>query len=544
MLSPGQDLEQLISRLSVDNLQELVGNDIVSTVTVLNPPAGFIPALRQIARDLFYYRPDELFGSKRIRTICNQAMTTEKLDELTDRLDLEDRRELESFDPLQDGKTWQRYQGFFGIDTDQTAATRFEPDQQDVGSEFALFAHQRRAASRIHDALEGGYGRVVLHMPTGAGKTRTAMHVCSRVLSDAEPSVLVWLAASPELLDQAADAFETAWSHLGNRTVKVKRCWGEHPPDFANIEDGVVIAGLQKMHSFASREPIGILRLASRVRLVVVDEAHQAIAPTYRSVISKLSETGQHNALLGLTATPGRTWSDIAADQELSEFFGERKVMLEVDGWSNPVSYLMDQGYLARPSFRQLDYEVDPNLQGTLRAAVEWFEDYGEDTLATLAASVERNVAVIDEIRRLADCGHRRILLFAASVRNAEVIAAALCALGLDGRSVTGETPPSVRKRIIKAFRSKSEAPIVVCNYGVLTTGFDAPNTSAAVIARPTKSLVLYSQMVGRATRGPKVGGNETCEISTVVDIDLPGFRDVAEAFTNWEDVWDEYSNS
>ena len=473
--------------------------------------------------------------------MCNEAMSSEKLDELAERLDLENGRELENYDPLKDGKTRQRYLGFFGIDTGKTAALRFEPDQQDIRPQFALFAHQRRAANRVYDALEGGYGRVVLHMPTGAGKTRTAMHVCSRVLAETEPSVLVWLAASPELLDQAADAFKAAWSHLGNRPVTLKRCWGEHPSNFSDIRDGVVIAGLQKMHSFASREPLESLRLASKVRLVVVDEAHQAIAPTYKSSISKLCQTGQYNALLGLTATPGRTWSDIAADQELSEFFGERKVMLEVEGWSNPVSYLMDEGYLAKPSFRQLEVEAAPDLKARYQAHVGQFEDYDEDTLASLASNVERNITVISEIRRLVDCGHRRILLFAASVRHAEVIAASLCAIGLDGRVVTGDSPSNARQRIIRAFRSRTDAPIVVCNYGVLTTGFDAPNTSAAVIARPTKSLVLYSQMVGRATRGTKVGGNETCEISTVVDIDLPGFRDVTEAFTNWEDVWNEH---
>jgi superfamily II DNA or RNA helicase len=73
----------------------------------------------------------------------------------------------------------------------------------------------------------------------------------------------------------------------------------------------------------------------------------------------------------------------------------------------------------------------------------------------------------------------------------------------------------------------------------VLTTGFDAPRTSAAVIARPTKSLVLYSQMVGRAIRGVRAGGNETAVIVTVVDQGLPGFNSVADAFTNWEDIWD-----
>lgn len=80
---------------------------------------------------------------------------------------------------------------------------------------------------------------------------------------------------------------------------------------------------------------------------------------------------------------------------------------------------------------------------------------------------------------------------------------------------------------------------MVLCNYGVLTTGFDAPATSAVLIARPTKSLVLYSQMVGRGIRGPLAGGNSDAEIVTVVDNNLPGFGSVASAFTNWEDVWE-----
>ena len=74
----------------------------------------------------------------------------------------------------------------------------------------------------------------------------------------------------------------------------------------------------------------------------------------------------------------------------------------------------------------------------------------------------------------------------------------------------------------------------------MLTTGFDAPGTSAAVIARPTISLVLYSQMVGRAIRGKKAGGNAEAEIVTVVDSGLPGFGDIGDAFLNWEDVWEE----
>ena len=79
---------------------------------------------------------------------------------------------------------------------------------------------------------------------------------------------------------------------------------------------------------------------------------------------------------------------------------------------------------------------------------------------------------------------------------------------------------------------------MAVVNYGVLTAGFDAPRTSCVVIGRPTTSLVLYSQMVGRALRGPKSGGNRTCQIYTVADTSLPGFRSVATGFQNWEELW------
>ena len=83
----------------------------------------------------------------------------------------------------------------------------------------------------------------------------------------------------------------------------------------------------------------------------MVDEAHQSIATTYREAIEALTETGQYTGLLGLTATPGRTWSDVATDKQLSDFFGERKVTVEIEGHANAIDALIEQGYMARPSF-------------------------------------------------------------------------------------------------------------------------------------------------------------------------------------------------
>ena len=537
---PGQQLEELVERMSHESLGVVLGSDVLELVGTLNGVSDKLDAVRRIAVTFLRDRPDETMAQGEIRAICLDAMSREKLSELAARVGVSGVAELRDLNPFQDAETWRVFLGFFGIDARGAAPFAAALDRETVRSEFGLFPHQRRAANSVAHAIRGGHGRVVLHMPTGAGKTRTAMHLVSRFMIAIEPCVVVWLANSAELLDQAADAFQEAWTHLGNRDVELLRFWGDHAPDPSSIFEGVVVAGLQKMHAFKGKEPIGILRLAKSADLVIVDEAHQAVAPTYREVIETLTETGAHNALVGLTATPGRTWSDITADERLTEFFDSRKVMLEVEGWDDPVSYLMDEGYLARPTFNRLEVGASAELKPRLQTEGNAGDDYASAVLDDLSAQVDRNLAIVDEARRLISAGHTRILLFGASVRHSEVLAAAFSALGIDGRVVTGKTAASTRERSVRAFRQPSLQPMILCNFGVLTTGFDAPNTSAAIIARPTRSLVLFSQMVGRATRGPKAGGNETCEISTVVDIDLPGFGDVADAFTNWEDVWHE----
>ena len=134
---------------------------------------------------------------------------------------------------------------------------------------------------------------------------------------------------------------------------------------------------------------------------------------------------------------------------------------------------------------------------------------------------------------------HARVLVFAATVNHATLLAVVLQSRSIDAAAITSMTPRHERSRTIARYRNNDPGARVLCNYGVLTAGFDAPRTSATVIARPTKSLVLYSQMVGRATRGPRAGGSKEAEIVTVVDTALPGFGNMAEAFEHWEDVWD-----
>ena len=153
-----------------------------------------------------------------------------------------------------------------------------------------------------------------------------------------------------------------------------------------------------------------------------------------------------------------------------------------------------------------------------------------------------RNLAIISKVKELIK-KHQRIILFAITKPHAIVLNSLLTAIDIKSNVLTSDTNSIERNRIINNFKvSRIDNPesLVLCNFGILTTGFDAPETSCAVIARPTDSLVLYSQMVGRAIRGEESGGNEEAEIITVIDESLPGFGNVAEAFVNWDDVWEE----
>ena len=428
---------------------------------------------------------------------------------------------------------------FFGIIEDPRAPRKVAPTEQETEAHYGLFSHQRNAARRVAAALSQPPRKAILHMPTGAGKTRTAMHLVARHLREYGPTVVVWLAQNRELLNQAADEFEKAWSSLGDRNVQLLRFWSNRRSQLGEAKDGLVVSGLAKMASLDTRDAQTLLKLADRASLTVIDEAHQAIAPTYANVLRALSSKHPKNALLGLTATPGRSWSEIEEDKRLSEFFDGQKILLEVEGYDDPVSFLMEEKYLARPVFRQLEAPSETQLSKPEQRKIEVDPDLSDEVLEKLGRDTARTktilAAILDAVMR-----HERIIVFAPSVENAKLLQAMLTIKNIEALFVSGETESAERERRIRRYKSNHPSSIVMVNFGVLTTGFDAPRTSCAIIARPTRSLVLYSQMVGRATRGILAGGNKQAEIITVTDPSLPGFGSVTEAFSNWEDVWGE----
>lgn len=408
-----------------------------------------------------------------------------------------------------------------------------------IEPQYPLFPYQIRVLAEVKRMMSVDPHRALLHMPTGSGKTRTAMNLICDHLRQVSPSVVVWLAHSEELCDQAAQEFERAWSALGNRSLDLVRCWGRHNSDLTKLNDGFVVLGLTKAFSLLRRSDMQIRSLSGKRPLVVLDEAHRAIAPTYQQILQLLVMPTTNSRLLGLSATPGRTWNDPDADRELSEFFGLNKASLRIDGYPNPIDFLVAEGYLAKPVFRRISFASGLALSTAERNELERELEVPASVLNRLGEDQLRNLQVVREVEKML-ARHKRMIFFATSTQQSDLIAAVLTARGHVARSVTSRTPVQQRSEVIASYSTDDPVPQVLCNFGVLTTGFDAPATSAALIARPTYSLVLYSQMIGRALRGPRAGGNPEAEIVTVVDPALPGFGSVESAFSNWEDVWNQ----
>ena len=484
--------------------------------------------------------PEAILSNPRTLEFAINLLPRVKAVELCKKIGLEvSRNPFDSIlERINDTPTISKIKSFFGIIEEEIATGVYQPPQSSVATKYGMFEHQRQIAISATKMLQEHPHRCVLHMPTGSGKTRTAMHIVARHISSHDKAIVIWLSQNVELLEQAASEFELAWSYLGDRECSVVRYWGGNKIDLSKVHDGFVIAGFSKIVNWHSKSPSELVKFADRTSLVIVDEAHQAIAGTYRAVIDELVCKKPNTQLLGLTATPGRTWSDVSADRELSRFFEERKVALKVSGYANPVTYLIESGYLARPKFSRLRFEgSDTGHQQTLEAFSGGDKDFSGTVLNDLGGNAERNAMIIKACEELIT-RHDRILVFCPSVSSARMLTAILKTRGIECEFITAETPSNIRTQKISRYKGNSKKPIILFNFGVLTTGFDAPKTSALIIARPTVSLVLYSQMVGRAIRGTKAGGNASAEIVTIVDTSLPGFGNIAEAFFNWEDVW------
>lgn len=404
----------------------------------------------------------------------------------------------------------------------------------EVKPKYSLRPYQKKAVDEVLHTLRC-HQRALLHAPTGAGKTRMAMSVVSMHLRRHAPTTVLWLAPTKELVTQAAEDFQSAWRHHGDYEAAVVqwRGGGERFTHGTQIRrNTMLVAGLQMAVQSSDLGSWIERALREQVSLVVFDEAHHSVAPTYRGLVESIVQEGQAKRfLLGLSATPGRASTEEA--QALADMYHGLKI--GVGGRENPVRYLQRKGYLAKAKFENhpFDGSPEPTVEG---------EDYSNQVLSTLGEIDPRNEKIVRIVKHLFEAGKKRAIIFTPSVHSAQVCAKTLRDDGFMSFDVSGETPQNERDRRVNTFCNavkNNPNPHAIFNCNVLTAGFDAPEIDAVVIGKPTKSAVRLQQMVGRALRGTESGGTDEAEIHMVVDNNYEDYANLAEQFGKWDELWE-----
>ena len=341
-----------------------------------------------------------------------------------------------------------------------------------------LRPYQQAAVDAVLAARRGGTRRMVVCLPTGAGKTV----IFSQLARLAKRQVLV-LAHREELLGQAREKLESA---MGGEAV-------ERGAERASSEAKVLVCSIRSLHE----ERLARVIRGRDVGLVIYDECHHAAADDNLRVLRQLGafDASWTGTLLGFTATTSR-----GDGKGLDEVF-ERIV------FSRSLPEMIDDGYLVKLRGFRIDTAAD------LSRLSAGGQDFREEELAEAVDIEERNALVARSIQELAR--DRRTIAFCVNVNHARNLSRSLNVLGVPAGIVHGMMPGDVRKKALADFREGRTQ--VLTNVAVLTEGFDDPGVSCIAMARPTRSEGLYAQCVGRGTR--LASGKSDCLILDFVDV-------------------------
>lgn len=358
---------------------------------------------------------------------------------------------------------------------------------------LALRDYQEAAIDAVTGAWARGVLRPAVVLATGGGKTVIFSHLTAR-----QPERTLILAHRQELVYQAAKKLADVAPHMHI---------GVEMAESSALGAHAVVASVQTLASERRRA----MWPRDAFGQVIVDEAHHAVAATYREVLDHFG-CFERTRTVGFTATLAR-----------GDGAGLGEVWQEV-AYERGIEAMIEDGWLVRPSGKVVPLE-GLNLSKVTQSR----GDYAAGSLGNqlMQAGFAEHVAAAYAEHG----GSRQGIVFTPTVATAQAAADALNAAGVKAAAVWGEMDSDHRRRLIAGFRAGETQVLVNCM--ILTEGFDAPQASCLVVARPTKSAPLYQQMLGRVLRPAPgktdalvldiVGTSKHLKIRTLKDLSLRG---------------------
>ena len=355
--------------------------------------------------------------------------------------------------------------------------------------------YQQDLLGQVEVALETPKARVMLQLPTGGGKTRIAAELLARWTRGGDKAA--WLTHRRELSTQTCRVLNDAG--VGAREYP-SRAWATGDPA-PTMTGGVAILMAQTVSS-RDRHIRHVWKNYRQHDLLVVDEAHHAPSRSWKRAISQWP-----GRVVGLTATPWRL-------AKIQGFKGIFDCLL----LGPQIKDMQATGSLAKA--RVLMPDSDELILG---GEIGHNRDYSE--LGIEIANKDRDIWTAGALQYWQSYAEEcQTIVYAVTVKHAQNIADLFLDAGIPAKVLSSETPQIQRYDILDQFKGGTLKALI--NVDIATEGFDLPGASCILMARPTLSLALYLQMVGRGLR-PKPDRSDCLILDLAGNVERHGLPDV-----------------
>jgi DNA repair protein RadD len=379
------------------------------------------------------------------------------------------------------------------IDERKSAEYSFPIYGENLKAQSFLHPYQLRLKDSIISKLASILNPSILAtMPTGAGKTVLAMEVLTDLFRNSSMRSenklnfqAAWIVDSQELAEQSFQSFQKIWKQKGDRKVMAQRFFTPFDKPLNNSNENKITFATFSLMTARITETY-TQQFFSQTDLLIIDEAHGANAYTYEEVIKGFKKFNPNVKIIGLTATPYRN-----DDNEFQTIKGMFQTHIEIENELNekedsPMQYLIDNGYLSKIEFQVLNSEKGGSES-----------DYYHQLHNSVKSECEKLIS-----------NNQNTIIFAQSKAHAIALNIYLSSHNIENELIIGETPTVKRKEFLKNFGSKDSSLSVLVNYQILSTGIDVPGMNSIMILSNIDSPTLALQIIGRAMRGEKNGGN------------------------------------
>jgi superfamily II DNA or RNA helicase len=333
-----------------------------------------------------------------------------------------------------------------------------------------LRPYQESLIEQLRVKIQEGKTRLIAVLPTGGGKTFTFCHIVQSAVDRGRKCLI--LTDRIELMKQADGALQ----HFNLLPILIKA--GAKP-----YLGGVLYTAM--VETLARRlKHKDYQHFLKTIDLIIIDECHMR---AFDKIFPYFREDAR---VLGFTATPKR----MGKETPLVDFYDDICVGVEIE-------YLVENGFLAKPEY----YGVEADLSGIRKVQ----GDFDVNQVAKRFSETQLFRGVVENWMNITP--FTKTLVFSANIASSKELVQEFQAAGVQARHLDSKMKKSDREEVIAWFHNNSRA--VLCNVGILTKGFDEPSIQTVVLYRPTTSIPLYLQMVGRGSRIHKPSGKTTFTI-------------------------------